>query len=108
VYDDVEHARGQLVRWARRHATAQDLISRRRCIVLAETGDGRWRLWQVVRVEPTLRQLAVRNGERLLETVEAACARAALNVPCTLDTVGITELDQPVFVGLMPPVAEVA
>ena len=51
IFDDVEAARSHLVRWARKHATAQDLLSRRRCIVLAETGDGQWRLWQVVRAD---------------------------------------------------------
>jgi hypothetical protein len=106
VYDDVEQARGALVRWARRHAAAQDVLSRHRCIVLAETGDGRWRLWQIVRTEATLRSLAVRGTDRLLESITTACARAALPVACTLDTIGVSDLNQPVFVGLMPTFAE--
>lgn len=102
VFDDVELARAQLVRWARRHATAQELISRRRCIVLAETGDGRWRLWQVVRADASLRSLSHRDAERLVESFTQAARRASLRVPITVDTVGMSEMHQPVFVGLMP------
>jgi signal recognition particle receptor subunit beta len=102
VFDDVEVARTQLVRWARKHAMAQDLLSRPRCIVLAETGDGRWRLWQVVGTSPSLRALAVAESDRLVESFAGACRQASLPIPCTLDTIGLSELAQPVFVGLMP------
>ncbi len=102
VFDDVERARAVLVQWARRHAAAKDVLSRHRCIVLAETGDGGWRLWQIVRAEPTLRMLGLRETDRLLERLAAERARMDLPVECTPDTVGVSELNQPVFVGLLP------
>jgi signal recognition particle receptor subunit beta len=111
VFDDVEVGRSHLVRWARMHATAQELISRPRCIVLAETGDGRWRLWQVVGHSPPLRALSSTDAlepERLVDAFATVCRRASLAVPCTVDTIGLSEVKQPVFVGLMPDLEGVA
>jgi signal recognition particle receptor subunit beta len=104
VFVDLDDARAVLIDWARQHAAAQSVLSRRRCIVLAETGDGRWRLWQIVRREASLRQLtavAPALAERMLGEASAACAQAAPSLPVTLDTIG-AELERPVYVGLMP------
>jgi signal recognition particle receptor subunit beta len=104
VYGDLDAARAVLVDWARQHAAAQLVLSRRRCIVLSETGDGRWRLWQIVRREPALRELIAiepAHAERLVAEAAAACAGAAIGLACTLDTVGV-ELDRAIYVGLMP------
>ncbi|HSS02329.1 MAG TPA: GTPase domain-containing protein [Kofleriaceae bacterium] len=104
VFVDLDDARAVLIDWARQHAAAQSVLSRRRCIVLAETGDGRWRLWQIVRREASLRQLtgvAPALAERMLGEASAACAQAAPSLPVTLDTIG-AELERPIYVGLMP------
>jgi hypothetical protein len=118
VFAELERGREALIDWARLHASAQGLLSTQRCIVLAETGDGRWRLWQIVRREPSLRELfgdgsepvdpqgaaALRlasAGRRLAEA-RAMCAAAALPLPCSLDTIGISDVDRPIFVGLVP------
>lgn len=106
VYVDLDDARAMLIDWARRHAAAQRAVSRHRCIVLAETGDGRWRLWQIVRREPALREqpdISPERAERMVADAAAACRAAAVAVPCTLDTVG-AELDRPIYIGLVPAV----
>ncbi|HEY0255395.1 MAG TPA: GTPase domain-containing protein [Kofleriaceae bacterium] len=102
-FDELDAARGVLVGWARMHATTQTVALSRRCIVLAATGDGRWRLWQIVKREPSLRELVanrvleVTAAERLVDEASTACA-----LPCSLDSLGVTELARPRFVGLMP------
>jgi len=116
-FAELESGRAALIGWARLHASSLDLLSSRRCIVLAETGDGQFRLWQVVRQEPSLRELFVGGFEpsngpaaarllaiaaRLLTEARYVCARASLPLPCTLDTVGVSEHDKPIFVGLVP------
>ena len=109
VFDDLDRGRAALVAWARIHVGAQALLSRRRCIVLAETGDGRWRLWQIVQSEPSLRELFsdhladhARTTSRMLADAATLFEAAALSWPCTLDTIGVAERDRPVFVGLVP------
>ena len=103
-----------LVAWARAHGSAQALLSRGRCIVLAGTGDGRFRLWQIVREEPSIRQLFIGDGEnlaprlaarqlatasRFMAEAQAACSRLSLALPCTFDTIGVSESGQPIYVG---------
>ena len=114
VFEEIDEGREMLVAWARAHVSAQALLSKGRCIVLAATGDGRFRLWQIVRDEPSLRQLFIGDGEnlmprlaarqlatasRFLGEAHAACARYAIALPCTLDTIGVSEGGQPVYVG---------
>jgi signal recognition particle receptor subunit beta len=114
VFADLEQGRSALVAWARLHAGAGRLLSRRRCIALAETGDGRWRLWQIVLREPTLRDLyeaagpAVDAGDavRRLATVVrvlAAAAATGATLPCTVDSIGVTDGGAPLHVGLLAP-----
>jgi hypothetical protein len=115
VFLDVEHGRASLVKWARLHAACHGLLSSRRCVVLADAGDGSWRLWQIVRSESSLRDeledLDKRSPEdaagRLMEAAElllemdGKVARGSCRVPCTLDTVGRGD-HGPMYIGLMP------
>ncbi len=55
VFDNIDAGRAELVQWARQHVAGGELLSNSRCIVLAADGQGRYRLWQVIRVEPSLR-----------------------------------------------------
>lgn len=55
-----ESGRQELLSWAREHTLLAAALSPGRVLVLADTGAGTWRLWQVVGVHPTLR-------DRLLE-----------------------------------------
>ncbi|MGV3621577.1 MAG: GTP-binding protein [Archangium sp.] len=116
VFADGEHAREALIRWAQMHASLNGWISPNRCIVLSETGDGEFRLWQVVRNEPSLwanlmTTLRTRDAENIgAKFSEAAvmCTRAAqrwsqapYELPCTLETVGPVDGGAG-FVSLMP------
>jgi signal recognition particle receptor subunit beta len=115
VFSDVEAGRETLVRVARLHVACKGLLSINRCIVLASTGQGSWRLWQIVRAERPLRERfndiercsTAEAAARILEVATSLCeigARiqsAPCNLPCTLDTVGYGD-QGPVYVGLMP------
>jgi hypothetical protein len=116
VHAELEQGRAALIQWARLHALSLPVISHRRCIVLADTGDGRWRLWQIVRAEDSLRELmghAVREraaeqvlyrlcqAAQLLLDAEGKLADAPCALPCSIDTVGPSE-SAAVYIGLMP------
>ncbi len=114
-YSDLEAGRETLVRLARMHAACKSLLSVNRCIVLASTGQGTWRLWQIVRAERALRDrladlVHCSTDEAAARIVEAATLLCEIGsrmqsapcpLPCTLDTVGYSERG-PVYVGLMP------
>jgi signal recognition particle receptor subunit beta len=115
-YGTLDDGRAALVQWARLHAASARVLSPRRCIVLSDAGDGSWRLWQLVRVEQTLREAMLhalddatpeltvlhlcQNGKQLLEAA-ARIQTAPCDLDCTLDTIGVAD-GQPVFIGLMP------
>lgn len=116
VFDDLDEARGALLRWAQLHAALAPWLSSQRCIALTEAGGGTFRIWQVVRSEPSLRQImidALSSGDRArieASFSEAAtlCTRAAqrwalapCELPCTLETIGAAEATP--FVSWMPP-----
>lgn len=114
VFTDRDEGREQLVAWARAHTSAHGLLSRQRCIALAETGDGRWRLWQVVMTLPSLRDhleeaegatdVVHRLGAigRAIAEARVASASSSLRPACTLDTIGLSELGQARHVGMVP------
>ena len=114
-FAELEAGRARLIEWARLHASAQPLLSSSRCIVLAETGDGGWRLWQVVRREPSLREVFVdrihgvdapevarrlASVSRLLAEAKYVCAATSLALPCSLDTIGVSGAERPKYIGL--------
>jgi len=108
-----EDGRQTLVAWAQGHAALARLLSPSRCIVLAATGTGSWRLWQIVKLMPSLRTWLV-DGATLaaselfdrLATAAASLGEAHLRcietqlLP-TLDTIG-RGVNGPQFVSLMP------
>jgi signal recognition particle receptor subunit beta len=109
TFASLDHGRAALIQWARLHASANGVISPSRCIVLADSGAGDWRLWQIVRAEPTLRELIdgalasdrahaqlVDLAEQLIEADERL-ARTPLGLACTIDTIGAAG-----YLGLMP------
>ncbi len=115
-YHSLDEGRAALIQWARMHATVSTVLSPRRCIVLAEAGDGSWRLWQIVRVEESLREAMTRaldeatpehtvlqlceGGKQLLDTVMRV-AEMPIDLACTLDTIGSAD-DTGMYIGLMP------
>ncbi len=56
VYADLRQARQQLLQWAHVHLAVLPMLSPQRCLALAESADGHWRLWQVIKVEKPLRE----------------------------------------------------
>jgi len=74
-FDDGRQA---LVAWAQGHAALAGLLSPPRCIVLADTGAGTWRLWQIVKLLPSLRAWlvdgAALTASELLGRLTAAAA----------------------------------
>jgi len=124
AFDTLDQGRAALIQWARLHATANGVISPRRCIVLADDGRGGWRLWQVVQTEESLRELISRSlhehtGEALIAWLSQAVQLLVdaqdqlgglpLALPCNLDTIGASEVGA-IYIGLMPepttPLAE--
>jgi hypothetical protein len=114
-FHDFDEGRRALVNWAREHASLDELLSESRCVVLAEAGDGSWRLWQVVRVMPALRGwLADAAGlelphlyRRLVAAAgvlgEAHVRLAGTRLPATIDTIG-RGASGAQYVALMPAV----
>lgn len=115
-FDSLDAGRQALIAWARVHVAFQAIMSPHRCIVLASTGTGHWRLWQVVRAEESLRELVERasmeaNIELVLEglcrttraltEVNERLATSPYPLPCSLDTVGVCE-SSGLYIGLMP------
>lgn len=115
-YADAEVGRRALVDWARIHATGQRWFSSPRVVVLAATGSGTWRLWQIVKKEDSLRALVTRDDpepsphaflRRLLDAGHLLLAAteslplAPCRLPITVDTIG-GERGTPRFVAFLP------
>lgn len=116
IHADIDRGRRALIDWARLHATHGRRLSPGRAVILADAGRDRYRLWQLMRSEPTLREridaaLAAtpeRVARELLQaTAHLLQARETLHcdelrLPCTLSTLGASRDAPPRFVGLMP------
>ena len=120
AFASLDQGRTALIQWARLHAGATGVISSRRCIVLADDGCGEWRLWQLVRAESSLREavdqvMAAPTGEaimaglrriaQVLLDADARLGRMPFRLPCTLDSIGVSEIGA-VYVGLMPDTSD--
>lgn len=115
-FEELERGRGVLIEWARLHSQSLAALSPARCIALADGGDGSWRLWQVVRVEESLRETLaqaletpdvgalaarlVQAGEWFAQALERL-PQATCRLPVSLDTLGAAP-EGPVYIGLMP------
>jgi hypothetical protein len=100
------------VQWARLHVANGKLISKHRCIALAADGHGRFRLWQLVRNEHSLRTRietaltkdasaitdALLSSARTFLNMAARLAATTCELPLTLDTIGSSTLG-PIYVG---------
>lgn len=117
IFADADLGRQALIEWARLHATNTRRLSQGRTVILAKAGSGRYRLWQLVRVQRALRdRLAASTGlanpEEVASDLFGAAAHllearallhtADLPLPCTLWTISGDFPAQPRFVGLMP------
>ncbi|HYQ04825.1 MAG TPA: GTPase domain-containing protein [Polyangiaceae bacterium] len=117
IFPDSQTARNELLEWARLHSANNAHLSPGRAVILADAGNGRLRLWQIVRSEATLRERlasacqlpeATQVADELIGVVtQLAVARESfedttVHLPCTLWTVGSGVSYRPTFVGLMP------
>jgi len=116
TYTDPELGRRALVEWARLHASGQRWFSGPRVVALAASGPGVWRLWQMVKIEDSLRDVLVRGipdgstdgllrrlldaGRSLLAATESL-ALAPCRLPLTIDTVGVAN-GAPQYIGYLP------
>jgi signal recognition particle receptor subunit beta len=114
----VEEGRAVLLQWARLHAASADVLSKRRCIALAADGRGIFRLWQIVRVERSLRAEieAMLNAEtsllvgtllsaiRLFFQMAECLSAAGHDLPLSLGYIS-ESASRPVYSGLMPDVS---
>jgi signal recognition particle receptor subunit beta len=117
LYSDHDDARRHLVAWAQIHSASAGQLSPGRAVILADAGSGRYRLWQLVRVEAALRELLAQVEETaeptkvargLVDVAECLVGarawfeRAKVHLPCTLWTVAAGRSYRPAFIGLMP------
>ena len=115
-FRDLERGREALIAWARWHAAASARLSAERAIVLAPTGDGEWRLWQIVHASKTLRDLCrdlVRlpgpeAGETLFQVFDLyaqafdALVASGLVEDIALHTVAVSSRGTPVYAAEAP------
>jgi len=113
VFSQFDDGRQALVAWAQDHAALAGMLSPLRCIVLAATGGGTWRLWQIVKLVPSLRTWLVDGAtlaaaDLLGRLAAAAACLGEAHLRCidtrllpTLDTIG-RGVNGPQFVSLMP------
>jgi hypothetical protein len=114
-FAQTDEGKQALLTWAQHQTAGRHRLSPQRCIVLAETGSGTVRLWQVVRGRQTLSQrlrltlpgAAVAEAAGTLNACTGLLldARKAFRteppLPCHLDVVG--DMDgAPIYCGLLP------
>lgn len=117
LFGSADLGRQQLIEWARLHASNLHRLSSGRTVILADAGSGRFRLWQLVRVSPSLREhllsaFSSEGSDALARELLAAAIHllrarqsfrgADTSLPCTLWTVSGDLHRHPTFVGLMP------
>ncbi len=115
AFGSLDQGRAALIQWARLHASTNGAVSPTRCIVLADSGVRGWRLWQILRAEPSLRESVeaalhhvgdaviarLATIAELLVEADEKLARLSVALPCTLDTIGVWA-GNAVYIGLMP------
>jgi len=113
AFAEFDEGRQALLAWARLHAAHVELLSPSRCVVLAEAAASTWRLWQIVKIAPSLRAwiaegATLDTGELFDRLAAAATALAEAHARATdsrllptLDTIGRGARGAQ-FVALMP------
>jgi signal recognition particle receptor subunit beta len=115
VFDSIDAGRAELVQWARLHAASSEVLSNQRCIVLANDGHDRYRSWQIVRAESSLRvqmEEALLGDASTIASTLLAVARSFLRMAerlsattcelqLSLDNVHASDIE-PVYLGFMP------
>lgn len=104
VFDDLSVARKALIHWAQQHITLLPVLSPLRCLVLAETGHGTWRLWQIVRIEDSLLSMSreALEGSDLQQIASQQFKTLRYELPCSLDTLSLMDDGSLRYNGLVP------
>jgi signal recognition particle receptor subunit beta len=116
-FRDLEHGREALIAWARWHTSAISRLSDERAIVLAPTGDGEWRLWQIVHASQTLRDFCrdlvhvpgPAAGEKFFDIFDLyaqafdTLVASGLVEEIALHTVAVSSRGTPVYAAVAPP-----
>ncbi|HET7436582.1 MAG TPA: GTPase domain-containing protein [Thermoanaerobaculia bacterium] len=115
-YTNAEVGRRGLVEWARLHAGGQRWLSSPRVVVLAASGEGTWRLWQIVKNEESLRDVLTRelhagsaqdllrrmlDAGRVLLAATDSLGFVPCRLPLRIDTIGESR-GVPLYVGFLP------
>jgi signal recognition particle receptor subunit beta len=115
-FDDPRVGEVELLSWARVHAMSRHRLSEGRCIVLAESSPGRYRLWQIVKQHPSVEELvtasfisgnaelvatALLEGAVLLTSAYPYFDEEPCRLPCSASTVGQAGW-KPAYLGLVP------
>ncbi len=115
VFASLEEGRAALVQWARVHSAGSSALSKERCIVLAADGEHHFRLWQIVRIQETLRdrmERALQETATILAATLLAVTRGFFemaerlsegpcDLPLRLDLTAVTA-NGAAYVGIMP------
>jgi hypothetical protein len=117
LFFDLDEARFALVAWARWHAVAGARLSSPRAVVLVAEARSVWRLWQIVRRVPTLRDTGrelfeqsddVRLAEGLLRIIDLRLRAEGTLVAngwlgrLDLDSIAVSDQGEPLFAGFSP------
>lgn len=104
VFDDLSVARKALINWAQQHITLLSVLSPLRCLVLAETGHGTWRLWQIIRLEDSLLSMSreALEGSDLQQIASQQFETLRYELPCSLDTLSLMDDGSIRYNGLVP------
>jgi signal recognition particle receptor subunit beta len=115
-FTDAHAGEEELLSWARLHAMSRHRLSEGRCIVLAESAPGCFRLWQIVKQHPSVEELvtasfisgnaesvaaALLEGAVLLASAYPYFDQEPCRLPCSASTVGQAEW-KPAYLGLVP------
>jgi signal recognition particle receptor subunit beta len=107
VFEELSSARQTLIGWAHRHIAIMPVLTPLRCLVLAETGHGNWRLWQVIKVENSLLSLSREALDRddlqlvadgiwgtsyMYLTAVQQFRSLRYGLPCSLDTISFSDV----------------
>jgi hypothetical protein len=114
LYLDTEQAQEALRANMRRHLQCSPILAEQRCVAVASDIDGKWRLWQIVHLEPTLAEsLAEALHETQVEqfvTKILSCAKSYMEtlqqsiqypsvLNLTLENIGINAQQQLSYLG---------
>jgi hypothetical protein len=117
-FSSTDEARPALIDWARVHAVNERQLSPGRAVILSPWADRTHRLWQLVRLQPSLRERLDEGFEVLpasalagmllqaashLVRAHKSLREAGLAVRCSLWSVSAQLDHPPVYLGLLPP-----